>query len=51
MESKSMVAMASTGASSEIKEQYEKHKKFGWGDFLFFLHLHLQKLKGGSVER
>ena len=29
-----MVAIESTGTSSEIKEQYEKHEKFG-GIFLF----------------
>ena len=36
MESKNMAA-ESTRTSTEIKEQYEKHKKVCWRDFLFFL--------------
>ena len=49
MESKNMAAVESTGKSSELQEQYEKHEKFVGG--CFFLPLHLQKPKGGSAER
>ena len=51
MDIKNMAAVESTGTSSEIKEQYEKHEKYVARDFFYFLPLHLQNLKGGSVER
>jgi hypothetical protein len=35
MESKKMAAVGSTGTSTEIKKQYEKHEKFLGGFFLF----------------
>ncbi|MCK4732662.1 MAG: hypothetical protein KAT65_09420 [Methanophagales archaeon] len=37
MESKNMTALESTGASSEIKEQYEKMKNLLGGFFYFLL--------------
>ena len=30
-----MTAVEKRGKSSEIKEQYEKHEKFVWGEFFF----------------
>jgi hypothetical protein len=49
MGAENMAAVESTGTSSEIKEHTKKMKSLLEG--IFFLLPHLQKLKGGSVER
>ena len=51
MESENMAEVESTGTSSRINEQNEKHEKYVVRDFFYFLPLHLQKQKGGSAER
>jgi hypothetical protein len=43
-----MTAVESTGMSSEIKEQHEKHEKFVAREFLFFSLL--KKEKGRKCE-
>ena len=36
MDVKHMATLESTGTSSEIKEQYEKHEKVCWVEFFFY---------------
>jgi len=44
MDIKDMAVVESTGTSSRIKEQNEKHEKFVGRDFLFFFPLYIFSL-------
>ena len=49
METENMIAVETTGMSSEIKEQNEKHEKFVAREFLFFSLM--KKEKGRKYEK
>ena len=48
METENMIVVETTGTSSEVKKQYEKHEKFLGGFFLFSLP---KKEKGRKYEK